>query len=76
MQTTVNVAKATQTAVPEIGMAEKVLYYLIIGEGEKKVQVNVGQKTYENVAKVIGKEIEKKVTSNELKEKVEANKKP
>lgn len=42
-------AKATQTAVPELGQPEKTLYYLIIGEGTDKVVINVGQKTYEKI---------------------------
>lgn len=45
-------AKATQTAVPELGQAEKTLYYLIIGEGDNKVVINVGQKTYEKIEKL------------------------
>lgn len=71
MQTNVDVAKATQTAIPELDMAEKNLYYLIIGEGEKKVQINVGEKTYTSVAKLIGKMSK----SDELKAKVEDNQK-
>lgn len=70
MQTNVNVAKTTQTAVPELDMAEKTLYYLVIGEGPVKVQINVGQKTYEAVAKLIGKESK----SDELKNKIEEHK--
>lgn len=44
--------KSTQTAIPEIQKPEKTLYYLIIGEGENKVELNVGQKTYEKVQKL------------------------
>lgn len=56
MQTNVQVAKATQSAVPELNMAEKTLYYLIIGSGDAKVQINVGEKTYNAVKKLEDRE--------------------
>lgn len=51
----VDVARSTQSAIPELGQAEKTLYYLVIGEGDKKIVINVGEKTYSKVAKLIGK---------------------
>lgn len=55
MTTTVTVAKATQSAIPEMGREEKTLYYLIVGEGENKVVINTGEKNYEAI-----KNLEKK----------------
>lgn len=34
-------------------VSEKELYYVVIGEGENKVVINVGQKTYEGVQKLL-----------------------
>lgn len=56
MKVEVNVAKATQSAIPELGQKERNLYYLIIGEGENKSVINVGDKTYNAVAKIIEKD--------------------
>lgn len=55
MKTEVIVAKVTQTAAPELGIKEKTLYYLSIGEGENAVKLNVGEKTYESVKAIIEK---------------------
>lgn len=52
----VTTAKAEQTAIPELGKDAKTLYYLIVGEGEKKVIVNVGEKTYKGVQNLIEEE--------------------
>lgn len=41
-----------QEANAVLGTKEKTLYYLIIGEGETKVLINVGEKTHENVKKL------------------------
>lgn len=49
MQTTVTTAKSTQSAVAELNKKETTLYYLVIGEGENKVVINVGEKTYNKV---------------------------
>ena len=49
MNTKVTVAKSTQSAIPELNKPEKNLYYLVIGEGEKSISINVGEKTYEQV---------------------------
>lgn len=46
MKLEVKAATSTQTAIPELGKAEKKLYYLIIGEGAQQVVINVGEKTY------------------------------
>lgn len=53
MKIEVKTAQSTQTAIPELGRAEKKMYYLIIGEGDDKAEINIGQKTYEKVAKLI-----------------------
>lgn len=45
-------AKSTQSAIPELNQPEKTLYYLVIGEGDKKISLNVGQKTYDSVVKL------------------------
>ena len=45
--------------MPELGREEKTLYWLIIGEGEEKYALNVGEKSYEEVNKLIAKEAEK-----------------
>ena len=49
MKQEVKVTTNVQTAIPELDKGEKIMYYLIIGEGEKKVVINVGKTTYDNV---------------------------
>lgn len=69
MKLEVTVAKATQTAIPELGQKEKTLWYLIIGTGETKAVINVGEKTYKTVENLT------QTTQEALKQKVEENKK-
>lgn len=52
MKLEIKVAKTTQTAIPEMGRPEKHLYFLIIGEGENQITINVGPKTYESIQKL------------------------
>lgn len=52
MKQTVTVAKSTQSAIPEMGKPEKTVYYMVIGEGDTKVSINIGVKTYEAVKKL------------------------
>lgn len=52
MKLEVAVAKSTQSAIPELGKKENNLYYLVLGEGENKVIINVGEKTYNSVSKL------------------------
>lgn len=70
--------QVTQTVVGANEMLkqkEKTLNYLIIGEGEEAVIINVGEKTYESVKKLVDKGIQMlppktdKNTITELKEK-------
>ena len=49
MQQEVKVTTNVQTAIPELGRAEKIMYYLIIGEGEKKVVINIGKSKYDEI---------------------------
>lgn len=60
MKQEVKVAKATQSAVPELGTPEKTLYYLIIGEGDSKTIINIGQKTYDSISKLSNEETKPK----------------
>ena len=39
----------------------KTTYYVIIGEGEAKTVINVGEKTYEKVNNTINKKEDKKI---------------
>lgn len=50
---TVSVGKSTQSAIKELGKAEKTLYFLVIGEGDSKITMNVGEKTYNSVQKLL-----------------------
>lgn len=46
----------TEVKIPEnkiLGTKERSLYYLIIGEGDNKVQINVGHTTHVNVTNLI-----------------------
>lgn len=52
----VSVTSVTQTGNKILGTEDKTLYYLIIGEGENKVVINVGLKTYESIKKLTTKE--------------------
>jgi len=49
----VNTTKVKQEANGVLGTAEKTLYYLLIGTGENKTVLNVGEKTYVGVSKQI-----------------------
>lgn len=58
----VETTKVKQEANATLGTNEKTLYYLIIGIGEGKTVINVGEKTYVTVAKQIAE-----ATKNEKK---------
>lgn len=45
-------AKVTQSGNEELGMKEKNLYYLVIETDKGKLQINVGQKTHDEVKKL------------------------
>nr|WAE43650.1 MAG: hypothetical protein [Microviridae sp.] len=53
MKIEVNTASSKQEAIPEIGRESKTLYYLIIGEGKEQVYINIGEKTYKGVVKLL-----------------------
>lgn len=53
MKLEVNVAKTTVQGNEVLGTKDKNLYYLVLGEGENKYALNVGEKTYETVAVMI-----------------------
>lgn len=55
----VKTASSTQSAIPELGRPEKKMYFLIIGEGEKQVSINVGEKTYNAVNQIINEKPKK-----------------
>lgn len=55
MKTEVTTAK--QTSVID---ETKSTYYVILGEGKERTVINVGEKTYDKVNKVIGKKEDKK----------------
>lgn len=61
MKLEVAVTSVTQTASPVLGTEEKTLYYLILGEGEKKAVINVGKKTHDTVAELTKPREEKTV---------------
>ena len=43
MTTTIKLGKSTQSAIPEMNRPEKTIYYLVIGEGEEAVTMNIGE---------------------------------
>lgn len=45
----VKTTSVTQSANEMLGTKDKTLYYLIIGEGETNVTINVGEKTHKAV---------------------------
>lgn len=49
MKTEVNATSVTQAANKILGTIDKILYYLIIGEGAEKIVINVGKKTHDSV---------------------------
>lgn len=63
MKINVTVAKSTQSAVPELNMKEKTLYYLVIGEGETAVKLNVGEKTYNSIKDLTDEKSKKSQTT-------------
>ena len=52
-QVTVKVASVKQEGNEILGTKEKTLWYLVIGEGENKIQLNVGKKTFNGVKKLL-----------------------
>lgn len=56
MKIEVNVTSVTQSANEVLNTKEKKLFYLLIGEGDTKTLINVGEKTYNNVKKLIDNE--------------------
>lgn len=59
MKIEVKVAKATQSAIPEMKKEEKTVYYILIGEGETRTIINVGKATYNKVCGSINEKPEK-----------------
>lgn len=57
----ITVAKAQQTAIPELEKAEKTLYYLIVQSEttNQKIILNVGEKSYTGVLELIQSEEQK-----------------
>ena len=55
MKIEVNTTSTKQDANEVLGTPEKTIYYLIIGDGEKKVVIHVGQKTFESVRELTTK---------------------
>lgn len=49
MNATLTTAVVTQSAAPELGLTEKKLYYLLIETPKGKMQINVGEKTHNQV---------------------------
>lgn len=56
MKLEIKTAKSTQSAVPELKREEKTLYFLIIGNEDAIVTLNVGEKTYNSITKLIENE--------------------
>ena len=52
-QVTVKVTSVKQEGNEILGTKEKTLWYLVIGEGENKIQINVGEKTFNGVKKLL-----------------------
>lgn len=55
MKQEVNVTEVTQTANSILGTTETKKYFLIIGQNEKKVVINIGQKTFNSIKELNGK---------------------
>lgn len=53
MKIEVNTTSVKQEANETLGFKEKTLYYLILGEGEGKKVINVGEKTHEAVKELL-----------------------
>lgn len=49
MKHEIKTVKQNQLAIPELGKEAKTLYYLIIGEGENKIIINIGEKTHNSI---------------------------
>lgn len=56
----VKTAESKQAAIPELGRDAKSLYYVIIGEGDERVIMNVGEKTFKGVNELLKAEKPKK----------------
>lgn len=55
----VDTTKVKQEANAVLNTTEKTLYYLLIGTGETKTVINVGEKTYVTVSKLIAEATKK-----------------
>lgn len=53
MLLSVDTTKVKQEGNTILGTTEKTLYYLLIGTGETKAVINVGEKTYVSVSKLL-----------------------
>lgn len=56
----VAITQTKQTGNEALGTPDKILYYLILGEKPDMTVINVGEKTYNGVAKQLEKENKKK----------------
>lgn len=56
MKLEIKTAKSVQTAIPEMKREEKTLYFLIIENDDGIVTLNVGEKTFTSINKLIENE--------------------
>lgn len=65
----VKTASVTQSGSEELGMKEKTLYFLVIETPVGKLQINVGQKTHDEVKRLTAPRDEKTVINVAKEEK-------
>lgn len=56
MKLEIKTAKSVQPAIPELKREEKTLYFLVIGNDDGIVTLNVGEKTFTSINKLIENE--------------------
>lgn len=55
----VQVTTIEQTANEVLGKKAETLRYLVLGEGENQITINIGQKSYDKVKKALDEEAKK-----------------
>lgn len=56
MKLEIKTAKSVQNAIPELKREERTLYFLVIGNDDGIVTMNIGEKTYNSIEKLLKNE--------------------
>lgn len=51
----VQLAQSTHSAIPELNREERKIYFLLLGEGDEKITINIGEKSYNKIKAIMQK---------------------